>query len=309
MKTKFICLAFAAILFVGCDNVTTLDNNTQISQQQIENVIPTFASQEEYNEILEKVMSMSPDELAIYEQGKGYKSFGRICDEFYENIDVTQFESIDDIYAYVENHSCYLMFYEAIDGEIYCEKRNYKAPELYLVNQDRQCMIGGELYTNTMYENMENINLSTLKSKILTNSISQSTNVVKSTRGLPEYEIIKNLPVKNSYYRVHIMFSIPKSSPLMVQYDIKNYDRIMGIWFLKKADGNGSISTEVGSASLSKPCLFTWSAVTYDKKELIITRTAANINVSSPYYQNIIINYTSTFKDKYACTINANIHI
>lgn len=39
------------------------------------------------------IARMTKDERLLYEKSHGYKSFGRLCDEFYQNIDPEEFMS------------------------------------------------------------------------------------------------------------------------------------------------------------------------------------------------------------------------
>ncbi|MGF1587170.1 MAG: hypothetical protein ACFCUM_17765, partial [Bacteroidales bacterium] len=100
---------------------------------------------EEYNEALNTVLSMSKDERKSYEESKGYISFGRKCDESYDEIDFDEFESLEDIKAFAASND-FIAVIEDYDGEIIFEKTLATNRNRYFINSDRLFQIGDLVY-------------------------------------------------------------------------------------------------------------------------------------------------------------------
>ena len=91
LKTVIILLAVTFV--ISCNK----ENNFKVETNDLVN----FQNVEEFNQELKKVISLSLDELIAYEDSKGYKSFGRTCDEIYESIDFEKFNSFKELETYI----------------------------------------------------------------------------------------------------------------------------------------------------------------------------------------------------------------
>ncbi len=105
----------------------------------------TFENQEEFNNELNKVLSYTTAELKGYEANKGYKSFGRICDEIYENTNFENFSSFEELEAYVHSNNDYLQIIKE-DGELYVETKIYNNAFRYFMNENKIFGIGENVY-------------------------------------------------------------------------------------------------------------------------------------------------------------------
>ena len=145
-KSMLFLVAVCACLAASCDKETITLNEKVKNDNQIETKdIVKFDNMDEYTKVLDSVLSMNDLELKLYEESMGYKSFGRECDEFYENIDFEKFTTQEELLSFVDN-SDYLVITEDEEGELYIEtpfSTNYRR---YLMNKDRLFMIGETYY-------------------------------------------------------------------------------------------------------------------------------------------------------------------
>lgn len=139
-----IVLALIFLLTFGLFSCSKDDLVDQNLKNSISDIF-YFADDATHNDIRNKVLAMNLDELRAYEDSLGYCSFGRKCDEIYNNIDEDEFLSEEDITKFVEMNSEYLQFID-IDGELYLETVLYDNPNRYLINDDKVFQIGEYVY-------------------------------------------------------------------------------------------------------------------------------------------------------------------
>ena len=145
-----LCTLLLTFAFTSCDKneeaIATLENPKQS--------ILTFKTFDEYNETLSKVNAMSKAERLVWENEQGFKSFGTICDEFYETIDPESFKSVDEVKAFVLKNSDKIELYICSDGETYCVTKEFKNEKRTIMNNKKMYIIGATVYKiieNTTY--------------------------------------------------------------------------------------------------------------------------------------------------------------
>ena len=137
--TKLILSVFViTFTLTGCSKDEGIISSTASSKQDI----LTFATIDEFNETLQKVNSMKPEERIAWEKEQGFKSYGTICDEFYKTVNPESFKNIDEVKIFVKKNSDKIELYTSSDGEIYCITKYFKNPKRYLLNKDKQYKIG-----------------------------------------------------------------------------------------------------------------------------------------------------------------------
>jgi hypothetical protein len=141
--TKYI-FAVLAITFAltSCskneDALATVASNKQD--------ILTFKTVDEFNTTVQKVNSMKPEERIAWENSKGFKSFGTICDEVYKGIDPTKFKSLQQVKDTVSKLSAYLEIGQNEEGKYYVDPKSCYYPACKIMNADRMYIIKDSVY-------------------------------------------------------------------------------------------------------------------------------------------------------------------
>ncbi len=164
-----------------------------------ENDLLKFENDNEFNNELLKVISMNTSELKGYEESKGYKSFGRTCDEVYADIDFEDFKSHEELVSYINSVSDYLQIVED-EGELYVEPKFDNNIFRYLMNEDKMYAIG-----NRVYKGIENYTISS---------------------DIEHIEILKVIDETN--YEQYMQNSHLLFSPVKVQTITDNYNKDLG---------------------------------------------------------------------------------
>jgi hypothetical protein len=135
-------MAFTFFFILSCskDEVNIINNADE------ESIMISFKSVKEFKEALTKVNSLSSRERKLYEETKGYKSFGRICDEIYSNLDPEDFKSVEEIETYISANGEYFQLLEDNNGELTVEKALYNNPFRYFLNKERMFKIERTVY-------------------------------------------------------------------------------------------------------------------------------------------------------------------
>ncbi len=91
---KFISILLLSVFLYSCetDEVQSTASSTSTKQD-----ILTFKTVDEFNETLAKVNAMTKTERKAWENERGFKSFGTICEEFYNSINFDDFSTIAQI--------------------------------------------------------------------------------------------------------------------------------------------------------------------------------------------------------------------
>ncbi len=126
-----------------------------------------------------------------WEDTHGFKSFGRVCDEIYDNAQPEKFTTIAEFNDLVSKESKYLYLDKLPNGELSLEKRLNMNENRYFINSDNVFQIGQTVYkvlekgvASTKAENahkLQNINNENLYS-FLNQSEFELTNGVMGSR-------------------------------------------------------------------------------------------------------------------------------
>lgn len=139
---KKIIYIFAIMLFalVSCDKEeVSITDNTKVTEQEI----LTFATQEEFELTLAKVNAMTKEERLLWEKEQGFKSFGTICDEFYESIDFESLKSIDMLKTMDTNK---LIKIYSFEKETIIEPIEIDAKERFLMNKNKMYIVSNMVF-------------------------------------------------------------------------------------------------------------------------------------------------------------------
>jgi len=138
----FLAVVSTSLVVSSCSK----EEATIINKSDETSNILSFKDINEYRETRNLICSFTSEELIQYEVSKGYKSFGRICDELYSNIDPEEFISTDEIKTYVTLNSDYFQLIEEENGDLTFEKVLFRNPDRYLLNEDKMNKINGTVY-------------------------------------------------------------------------------------------------------------------------------------------------------------------
>lgn len=206
---------------------------------------------------------MTKPERLEWEKQQGFKSFGTICDEFYETIEPERFRSIKEVQDYVDQHNDKIELHTSSDGEIYCITKDFNNTKRYLMNENREYLVGSVIVKDK--ENMQ-----PEKSLISSNNSGQQK---ASAAFVQSDEIIKQSKIGSDNYRMHIWIDTYNSFDgnwTLVHKELKlsNFARWLAIWwertysteyritlettdtaYLLQIDGNGSNTITEGIKS------------------------------------------------------------
>lgn len=247
MKIKsFTKLFIFSLLVTFCSctkeySDTSLKNGAAVSSD-----IPTFKSFSEYRSAIEKTINMTDSELKDYEESRGYKSFGRICNEVYSSIQPENFKSIEEIKEFVSKQSMYLTLQTDKTGDIYCLPQEFDNNERFVLNKDKMYIIDGFVYRKfddlTVYSNIKNlVKLKNVVSneEVMNNplfSIQKKDYESSSFTKKEQYE----KPNDVGRYRLKLFIQTETfhySTPWKwethreTEYKITNYKKTLGVWF------------------------------------------------------------------------------
>lgn len=235
MTKNIFTIAIIAIFFV----FTSCGKDELVIEPQVSTKtdILTFATQEELDKTLSKVNSMSKEERLSWEKKQGFKSFGTICDEFYETINPEQFKSFDEVKEFASKHSDKISLSERY-GEFYCEPQKNNVFERYIMNENSMYRIGKTTY----YRSADGVFVVDSTSKDLANiqkSIKKSNASSKvSSSFVTEYIVGDTSTIGSDHYRM--MFTLSTYNTMMSlttyvvrQIKLDNYARWLAIWWLR----------------------------------------------------------------------------
>lgn len=117
MKSYFERKSLLMIILIYC---TTISCEKAVFEESLSNnnqTYITYNSYEEFSNELIKIVGMTTYEREKYEKENNYISFGRYCDELYDNINFEQFESQEDIITFVLANKKYLNLIDEGNGE------------------------------------------------------------------------------------------------------------------------------------------------------------------------------------------------
>lgn len=159
MKNLIVLLLFTLLIINGCN-----EKEEMPIQQLNDNKMLVFNSPQEMDTLIKKTSHMQLEELIAYEDAKGYKSFGRLCEEFYSTIVPENFKSMEEILRFVEENSNYLQIEVDEDGETSIMPKNFHSTEKFIMNENKMYQIGNRVYrvfdngvVSTSLENSQNL--------------------------------------------------------------------------------------------------------------------------------------------------------
>lgn len=222
MKNLFCILAIiTSMMFTACEKEDVINHDTQ----KKENIL-VFKSIEEFDNTLAKVNAMTESERLEWEKQQGFKSFGTICDEFYETIEPEQFKSIEEVRTFVEKNNDKIEFYTSSDGEIYCVTKDFNNSKRYLMNENREYVIGSVIVK-------DEDNMQPYADLTSNNSFGQ-----QKVSGIPVQsdDIIAQNKIGNDNYRMHIWIKTFNSfdgywTYLHRELKLSNFARWLAIWW------------------------------------------------------------------------------
>lgn len=235
-------------MFVSCEKENLINKTND--------KILKFNSIEELNKHIDKTLKMNHNELKDLEESRGFKSFGRICDEIYFNLNIEKLTSFEQVEIYVNNHSDYLFFEKDEFGEIALETVFSKNPYRYVMNEDKLFILNnrvikvfGNVLLSTNVENIEelkmlkdNYNISTLlneKFEIFSevnvkNTFSQKDATYNCGNDLKEARVT----TYNDRTKISMQFTTQTQinngttwNLLCVDWEVRPYKKILGIWY------------------------------------------------------------------------------
>ncbi len=137
---KFILL-FACVLLISCqDEIDILKDNEIPEVNYLK-----LSSVEELSKTLEDLVNLSNSELRAFEEMNDYISFNSKCNDVYDFIRNTEFETLDEMYHVFDSYNKYV---EIIDDEGMMEActKVSNSPLKYIINEDQIIQIGDSLY-------------------------------------------------------------------------------------------------------------------------------------------------------------------
>jgi len=150
MKTKSLiinCFFVFAVFFTALiSNSCSKDQTIPYCEKKEFSDILILKDMNEYTETLNKVLTMSRDEQTSFESSKGYKSFGRLSEEFYFNIDPENFKSFEEIELFVTENSHFLQLTKDEENELYLETVLSNSIDRYLINNEKMYILGKTVY-------------------------------------------------------------------------------------------------------------------------------------------------------------------
>lgn len=233
-----------------------------------------FKDYEEYSSALNKVLSFDEDELKLWEEQQGFKSFGRICDEMYENVKQKDFTTIEGLMEFVNSHNTFLKLEKMETGDYVLEVALEKHLNRYLLNRNKMYAIGENAYkvfeegvATTSLSNKEIlINATTLKDVDEHVSIKYSGSkenhdiTVKNIAGPGTFLATKweEVGVDAVKIRISLDYSWQNHSGLPITY-LHNYINVRGyrkflVWMYDTVSISGSF--KVKGTHLGEPYLF-----------------------------------------------------
>ena len=148
--TLLISIILTSVLFLTSCNKEgnfkeELVNNDILSPAKV----PYYADDSELRKALDEVLSLNQKERTAKATKQGFKSFGTITQEFYETIDPDQFQSLEEIKAFVAQHSEYIQLITEENGEYTLEIIAFNNPYRHLANENREIKVGQNIYKVT----------------------------------------------------------------------------------------------------------------------------------------------------------------
>ena len=281
------------LVLTSCDKEELAINEPTVSTEKD---ILTFATQEDFDKTLAKVNAMTKTERLAWEKQQGFKSFGTMCDEFYETINPANFKSTEDIKAFVAKNSDKIEFYTSSDGETYCVTKDFLSAERYLINKNQTCKINNKVIVYSSNDISENQSLFIKKAvSAVVNKANKSDDKEIEGPGIGD----------DDWYRIHVWLETKKVNQYhWTDLTIKNFYRALGVWFIKNnvvvkykisysvTDSNNNKH----SFSVPLKTIIIGGAGNFDSK-CFVDECLIGLYTSNPYFLNYSIEAENTITD------------
>jgi len=247
MKAKSLLTIIIITFIVLLNSCSKEDTDTLIKSDFIsESDILVFKSIEDFQSTISKVNKMNQSEREEYEKSRGFKSFGRTCDEFYNSIETSNFKCINEINEFVSKNSKYITFRTDYTGDTYCLPQEYDCKERYVFNKEKMYVIGDYVYRkiDDVLVSSNIMNLAELRNIVSSEEVINSPNfaiqkVESENSNYSKKEQYERRSTKGSYrLKLFIQtelfhYSLPWQweTHRETEYKITNYKSTLGIWF------------------------------------------------------------------------------
>ncbi|MBN2746190.1 MAG: hypothetical protein JXR34_05640 [Bacteroidales bacterium] len=243
---KYINIGIIIFLtLTSCKKDGNIFENNLSNNNQME-----FKTIQDFKMQLDAIKNMSIDERIKYEDSKGYKSFGRVCDEFYYSINFDQFSSQEEILNFVEKNSDKLKLTKESNGEYRLETQLSTRSARYLIGEDFIYIIGNQAYklfnNGIAVSSKDNIKeLKTYNPKQVSNQFISKVTFIEdidynSILKDPSYDCGEGyeVDVTNGRNRTQVktvldLFSFISgvSYSYGAEFQVRPYHRTLGIWY------------------------------------------------------------------------------
>ena len=247
--TSIITALAMAVTVVSC----TKDGDL-LKEVISETPIQSFANDSSLNVALHEILSLSQEGRIAKDADRKFKSFGTIAQEFYETIDPDQFQSLEEIKAFVEKHSEYIQLIPEENGEYTLEVTSYNNPYRYLANKNREIKVGGSICKVAEESVIDaktglEVAFSPFKESVMERSITRKSNKVKETEVKETDDRIivessKQLIGSHFYatpttgnnrlvvnFKNVILVPATNSFPILTYFRVQPYKKTLGVWF------------------------------------------------------------------------------
>jgi hypothetical protein len=322
MKFRTLKYTFNALMIIfaliSCekDDIAITEPQSAVKQD-----ILSFATQEDFDNTLAKVSTMTKAERNAWEKEQGFKSFGTICDEFYKTIDPKSFKSTEEVKVFVAKNSDKIELYTSSDGETYCVTKEFRNAERSIMN-DKKMYIIGELVFKKIENTTYTTSISNIKQIIDANTIDdiKQMSLISNFSDNIKSKVISSVVTEDDAYgecvikatkwyrtddtyRVHAWIKTELGGYGTTYYttlSIENLSRSLAIWWFMEAPitytFNFTISDSNNNNTTTNKSGGSW--ITSANTSPFYYHVIYNIqNISTPYFSNYYCTVTNTVTD------------
>lgn len=167
--TTYLLLVLVSLGMISCKKEVVSENDkTEQTDLTNSDTGAYFASIEDYDRELQKVLSMNLRELLEWQKQQSYTSFGVECERFYSKINPEVFKSQEEIFTFVEENQKYIHFATDDNGDMAVESQLASHPNRFFISKDKIFTIQNMAYKcynegmiSTSIENIEKLKLIT----------------------------------------------------------------------------------------------------------------------------------------------------
>ena len=274
---------------------------------------------QEFDSTLKAISAMKVEDRKAWEKSKGFKSFGTISDNIYDNIDPEKFKSVEEINTFVKLNSANIQLYTDNKGDIYCLPIENDNVERYLLNEDKMYIIGTSVYkkfdNDIISTNIANIKALKEASnpEMIQSSISHisenKTSIQKvSTLFITSQEENGDWKIGHDNYRLNLRIATENAGSTHVRTTVKltNFARYLGIWWARTRNCSYEITSMKVKDISYKTRIISQQKMTNNIKSSIIFENNT-LYGSAPAGQNTspqILGYEIHATNDWGCKIN-----